>query len=130
MIKNTFRLMLISILIAVAAPAFSAPAVQMWKCEMDDDASEQEVKDGAAEWLKAARKMDGGEGLEAYVYFPIAVNDTGETDLWFVVTAPSFAAWGRFWDSYSGSPAAAVEDKNREFAVCPDSALWESIKVE
>ena len=128
--KNTFRLLLVSMLIAIAAPAFSAEAVQMWKCEMDDDASEQDVREGAAAWLAAANKVEGGENLEAYVFFPIAVNDTAETDLWFVVTAPSFQQWGTFWDSYGDSEAAEVETQNDEHIVCPDSALWESFKVE
>jgi hypothetical protein len=114
----------------LAAPAYSGDAVQMWKCEMDDDASEQDVKDGAAAWLNAAKQMPGGEGLEAYVLFPIAVNATGETDVMFVVIAPSFEQWGKFWDSYGGSKAAAIDKQNEEFVVCPDSAVWESFKLE
>ena len=130
MIKNTFRLMVISMLIAVAAPAFSDPAVQMFKCELDDDATEQQVKDGAAKWLEAAKTLNGGDELEAFVLFPVAVNATGGTDLMFVVIAPSFEAWGKFWDSYGGSEAAAIDVANREFVVCPDSVLWESHEVE
>jgi len=47
----------------------------------------------------------------------------------YVVTAPSFAEWGAFMDSYEGSAAAKVDNKFAEIADCPDSALWESIKA-
>jgi hypothetical protein len=64
------------------------------------------------------------------VYFPVAVNAIGEADVWFVVTAPSFEEWGKFWDNYGGSEAAALENQQNEKIVCPDSALWESIKIK
>jgi hypothetical protein len=100
----------------------------MWKCELDDDATEQNVKDRAAKWLEAAKKVNGGERLEAYVYFPVAVNDTGETDVMFTVITPSFEEWGKFWDAYEGSEAAKI-DREEDNIVCPDSAVWESFKV-
>ena len=124
------RLMLVASLMIVAAPAYSAEAVQMWKCEMDDDASEAQVKASAQDWLKAAKKVKGGARLKAYVYFPIAVNATGEIDVWFVVVAPSFEEWGKFWDAYADSPANAIDELNKDDVVCPDSALWESVKIK
>jgi hypothetical protein len=130
-VMNTIvRLMLVFMLMIVAAPAYSGEAIQMWKCEMDDDTSEEEVKAMAREWLTAAKKIKGGERLEAYVYFPVAVNAIGEADVWFVVVAPSFEEWGKFWDNYPNSQAAEMEERHNEKIVCPDSALWESIKVE
>jgi hypothetical protein len=122
--------MLALIMVVAAAPAFSGDAVQMWRCEMDDDATEAQVKAMAQEWLEAAKKLDGGEGLEAFVLFPVAVNATGEMDVMFVVVAPSFQDWGKFWDAYGGSPAAALERQHEEAVVCPDSVVWESFKVE
>jgi hypothetical protein len=127
--KTILGLVFTSMLMIAAAPAYSGVALQMWKCELDDDATEQDVKAMAAKWLKAAKKLNGGERLEAYVNFPVAVNDTGESDLIFTVTAPSFEEWGKFWDSYGGSEAAKIDDENNEQVVCPDSAVWESFKV-
>jgi len=128
--KTILGLVFTSMLMIVAAPAYSGVAMQMWKCELDDGVPEQDVIDMAADWLKAAKTVKGGEGLEAYVYFPIAVNDTGESDLIFTVVAPSFEEWGKFWDSYGGSEAAAIENKQNDKVVCPDSAVWESFKVQ
>lgn len=128
MMKTTVRLMLVLVALFVAAPGFAFDAVQMWKCEMDDDATEEQIEAHAAEWLKAAKKIEGGENLEAYVYFPIAVSATGEMDFMYVVVAPSFEEWGKFWDNYAGSEAAKAEDN--DLVVCPDSAIWESVKVK
>ena len=134
--KTTVRLMLFSMLMLVpmlligAAPAYAGEAMQIWRCEMDDETSEEEVKAMARDWLKAAKTMEGGERLKAYVNFPVAVNAIGEIDVLFVVVAPSFAEWGKFWDSYLGSPAEGVDKKNREKIVCPGSALWESVKIQ
>ena len=127
--KTVLRLMLVLMLMFVAAPAYAGEATQMWRCELDDNISEEEVIAGAREWLKAAKTMKGGERLEAYVYFPVAVNATGEMDVMFIVTAPTFEEWGRFWDNYAGSPADEV-DKRNEKVVCPNSVLWESIKIK
>ena len=123
-------LMLVPMLMIVAAPAYAAEATQMWRCAVDDDASEEDVTTMAREWLKAAKTMKGGERLQAYVYFPVVVNPKGEIDVIFVVVAPSFEEWGKFWDNYLGSPAAAVDNRNREKIVCPGSALWESVKIK
>jgi len=113
----------------VAAPAWSATAVAVYTCEQDEDASEADVNEAAADWLKAAKGMKGGENLEVYTMFPMAVT-MGESDFMFVVTAPSFAEWGTFMDGYAGSAAAESDKKYADVADCPDSALWESFKAE
>ncbi len=129
MIKTIVRLVLVSTLMVAAAPAFSGVATQMWRCEMEEDATEKEVLAQAAKWLKAARSMNGGENLQAAVHFPVAVNATDAIDVLFTVTAPSFEEWGRFWDSFAGSPAAEL-DKQNELTVCPNSVVWETFKLE
>jgi len=126
--KTMVRLMLVLVVLFVAAPGFAGEAVQMWRCEMDDDATEAQVEALASEWLKAAKKTEGGENLEAYVYFPVAVNATGEMDFMWIVVAPSFEEWGKFWDNYADSEAAEAE--NHDLVVCPDSVVWESVKVK
>jgi hypothetical protein len=124
------RWILAMVMMVAVAPVFASDAVQMWACEMDDDATEEQVQAMAAEWLEAAKKVKGGENFEAFVLFPIAVNATNEMDVMFVVTAPSFEEWGRFWDNYEGSKAAELETNHEEAVVCPDSVLWESFEVK
>ena len=122
--------MLALVMMIVASPVFAGEAMQMWRCEMDDDATEAQVLAGAAKWLEAAKKVDGGENFQSFVFFPVAVNATGEMDMMYVVTAPSFEEWGKFWDAYAGSEAAALEQDNNALVVCPDSVLWESVKIK
>jgi len=134
--NKAIRLMLVSamlfaVMMIAVAPAFAGgEAAQMWSCELEDETTEAQVIEGTQKWLAAAKKVKGGENFEATVLFPVAVNATGEIDVMLVVTAPTFKEWGEFWDGYEGSEAAKIETANEEFAVCPDSVLWESMKVK
>ena len=128
--KRTMGLMLVAVLLIAVAPAYAVRVSQVFHCEQDDDATEEEINAGAAKWLKAAKGQKGGKNLEAWIYYPVAVTNMGETDLLYVVVAPTFEEWGVFWDNYEGSPAAKIDVENREFVICPESALWESVPVE
>lgn len=123
-------IVLVSMFALFAAPAFAGTPVQLWHCELDDDATEEAVIDAVESWLAAARKVDGGEGMTARILFPVAVNAVGEFDMWIIISTPSFAEWGRFWDGYPDSDAGDVEEDNSELFICPGSALWESIIIE
>lgn len=114
-------------LCVVTGPAIAGKAVQMWNCGMEDDVSEAAIEAEAAKWLQGARQVDGGENIEATILFPVAVNAAGDTDFVFVVSMPSFAEWGKFWDAYPSSEAAANE---HEGTFCPDSVVWEAVKVK
>jgi len=114
-----------------ASSVFAAEATQMWKCEAEENITEAQMKAMAGEWVKAAKAMPGGAGMEVHLYFPVAVNDAGDFDLWLVIVTPSFEDWGKFWDNYEGSPAEAIDMRNAEDGVaCPDSAVFESVKIE
>jgi hypothetical protein len=126
--KMVVRLILVSVLMMVAAPAWSSSAVAVYTCEQNDSASEADVNKAAAEWLAAANGMKGGENIEVFVMFPIAAT-MGESDFLYIVTAPSLAEWGAFMDGYEGSEAAKVDGRFTEIADCPDSALWESVQA-
>jgi hypothetical protein len=104
--------------------------MQIWRGELDDDATEEQVLAGAEKWFAAATSLKGGKNLEYYVNFPVVVNSTGETDLTLVIFAPTFKEWGQFWDGYGDSPAADIEAEHEAYLVCPDSTLWESFKVK
>lgn len=126
--RKLFGLILISMLMMVAIPAWSSTAVAVYTCEQDDSASEADISAAATAWLKAANGMKGGENIQAFVMFPVAVT-MGESDFLFVVSAPSLAEWGAFMDGYEGSAVADEDKKFASLADCPDSALWESVKA-
>ena len=122
--------MLALVMMIVASPVFAGDAVQMWRCEMEDEADEEMVEAHAKAWLAAAKTLDGGANLEAFVFFPVAVNATGQMDFMFVVKAPNFSEWGQFWDSYIHSEAGDLDGESTKLFVCPDSVLWDSFVVE
>lgn len=126
--SKLIKLAIISMLTLIAFPAYSATTVQVYSCEMDEDATEAQVIAGAGKWLKAAKTMKGGENLTLHLEFPVAV-DMEDDDFVFVVTAPSFSEWGTFIDGYNNSPASKVDLELIDIADCPNSSLWESIEI-
>lgn len=64
----------------------------------------------ARTWLAAARSMKNGGQLQVSIRYPIIVG-ASENRFDFVVTAPSLAAWGAFYDTYDdGTPVASDPD--------------------
>ena len=129
MIKLAASFVLISMLMIMAGPAYSSTAAHVFRCEEGKDATEEKIEAAASEWLKAARSMKGGAKFDAYIYYPSAAN-LANGDLLFVVVAPSHADWGTFWDNYKDSPAEKADAANRADVVCPDSNLFEVVKVK
>ena len=71
------------VMIFAASPVYAGKAMQMWNCGLSDDVSEEAVEAHVSEWLKAARQVDGGENIEAFILFPVAVNAMGcEVTFW------------------------------------------------
>ena len=127
---NTIKqLIMVSILVIIAAPAYSDSFSTFLKCEQDDDASAKDLEAVASAWLKAAKKQKGGANLGVELHFPV-VAQMGEMDFSFVITAPSLEQWGTFMDGYEGSPASKMDKEWDELAACPDSALMRSVSVK
>ena len=112
-----------------ATPVLSDEAWQAFDCKLVDEATEDEVIAAAEKWLAAARTMQGGEKMELRILIPHAAR-SGETDFLFVLKAPSFAAWGTFWDNYEGSPAHKIDEESDAITGCPNSRLYESVAIE
>ena len=116
---------------AAAAAGDSYEAVQIWPCKMTTGTTEEQVESVAKDWLKAIRTMPGGAAAKVSLFFPTVVNNTGETDFYFVLSLPSFTDWGTMWDAYQDdSPAAKSDELNQGKVVCPDSMLWEAHPIE
>ena len=127
--KKVMLLMVISMLMVVAGPAWSDNVRQVLKCEQEEDTSDSKVEAIATEWLKAAKQIKGAENLELNLNFPVAAA-AGEVDFLMVVIAPSFAEWGAFMDNYPGSEAEKIDDKYEDNIDCGDASLWESAKIK
>jgi len=121
--------MFISILMMVAAPAWSDAALHIVTCQQDDELTDEKLEAFSAEWLKAAKTVKGGENLTLRLNFPVAAK-AGEVDVAVMLIAPSFAEWGAFMDNYAGSAAEDVDSKSQDGLDCADGTLWESFKVK
>jgi hypothetical protein len=127
-------LFILIVMLMVSVPVYSAgeyEVVQIWTCELEDGTTEEQVEAIAAQYLKAVRTMEGGADATMRVFFPAVVNNTGETDLYFVLNTASFTDWGKIWDAYQeGSALAAADEANAGKINCADSMLWEAHVIE
>jgi hypothetical protein len=127
-------LLVLVMLLVVSVPVYAAgeyEVVQLSSCEMEDGTTEVQVEEIAAQYLKAIRTMEGGADANMRVFFPAVVNNTGTTDFYFALNAPSFTDWGKLQDgSNEGSALAGAEDANAGRVTCTDSVLWEAHVIE
>ena len=123
-------------IVAAAIAAFSLAAVQalagspvqVWKCQINDEMGEEELVKYSGQWADAASKVPGGESMSNQVYFPVAVGADGNgTDLLFISSWPNFEDYGKFWDAYPDSDAAAMEGGAMS---CHGSQLWEDMSIK
>lgn len=121
--------------LAAAVFAFGATSAladgvsEAMQCELVGETTDEEVIAAAGKWLAAARTMPGGEEMGLSIHFPVAGGKEG-TDFALILSAPSFEAWGRFWDGYANSAAEAVDDSANELTQCHSGGLYGSVKIE
>lgn len=127
--KTILPSMIVAILAMGATPAFSDEAWQAFECELLGEHTEDDVIDVAEEWLAAARTLPGGKEMGLRILIPHAAASR-EIDFLFVLSAPSFEAWGKFWDNYAGSKAHEIDEKSNAITNCPSSRLYESVRIE
>ena len=125
----------ITLWFASAVTAFAAPVAanefdHVWDCELKPGKTLDEARAVAHTWLAAARSMEHGQRLQAFIRYPIIVTES-ENRFDFVVRAPSLAVWGAFYDKYDdGTPVAEADLKFADVASCSGSTMWESISVQ
>ncbi len=126
--------LLLALPLIIAAPAYSdsLEAIQIFRCEFNDETtSEDDVVELAAVWLKAAKQTAGGKNMSLAVRFPVADGEASDSDFTWVISTPTFAEWGEFTDAYDDSPVSKVDDKLfNDLADCGDSSMWEGITME
>jgi hypothetical protein len=126
------RSLLASLLLIIAAPAFSdtkMSAIQIFVCEFNGDATADQLLDVTADWIKAARDTKGGKDIDVGIRFPIAEGADAGGDFRFVIVFPSFSAWGAFTDAYEDSKVKGVDQKLNEIADCGQSTMWEGLST-
>lgn len=92
-----YLLATLSALCLISPLANAGSPTHMWKCQLNDDLSEEQVLKHAADWKKAAATLPGGDAITQQIHFPVAVGADGlGTDLIYTVKWPSFAATALF----------------------------------
>ena len=126
--KILIRVMAITMLMVFASPAYSE-AIQIFNCTYEGEATEDDVSDMAAKWLKAAKTLKGGENIQIAIRHPVSAS-VDEVDFKFVIMTPTFSDWGAFTDAYELSVLEEVDDELFKIANCGESSLWEGGFVE
>jgi len=121
--KTLVRLIIISLFMVIASPVY-AEAIQIFNCEYEGDATEDDVNAMAGKWLAAAKTLKGGKNLRIYIRYPVAAS-VDDIDFKFVLTTPDFAQWGAFTDAYELSKLEEIDDELEKIATCDDASLWE-----
>ncbi len=126
--KNIFASLLGGACLLFAGIASADGMTQVWECELEDDATVEQLESVSRKWADAARKIDGSSELEVYLEFPMAGEELAE--FMFVMALPSATAWGQFVDGYEGSDAEAVDEEWSEIASCDESGLFLSVSMQ
>ena len=121
--KTLTRLAIISLFMLIASPVY-AEAIQIFNCQYEGDATEDDINAMAGKWLAAAKTLKGGKNLRIYIRYPVAAS-VDDIDFKFVLTTPDFAEWGAFTDAYEMSILEEIDDELEKIAVCEDASLWE-----
>ncbi len=127
--KNKLSMLVASVLlIAYISPARADSVVQLWTCELNEGKTQVELMEVSVAWMNAVQSMDGAEGFEGYLEFPIASDNLDVFT--FVLIADNAKNWGAFEDAYEGSAAAEADEVWGDIADCSTSTLWNSVKIE
>ena len=130
---KTMKTILSSMVVATfalgATPAFSDSVFEAMQCKLVGDKTEDDVIAAAGKWLAAARTMKGGKDLRLSIHFPVAGGHP-DTDFIFVLRAPSFETWGRFWDGYPDSPADKLDGKATGITECASGRLYGGVEIK
>lgn len=126
--KTFLTLMIVSIFMFIASPVH-AEAIQIFNCQYEGEATEDDVFDMAGKWLAAAKTLKGGENLQIVVRFPVAAS-VDDIDFKFVIVTPTFAEWGEFTDAYDASKLQEIDDELYKIAECNDASIWEGEAIK
>lgn len=121
--KTLIRLAIISLFMLMASPVH-ADAIQIFNCEYEGDATEDDVFAMSSKWLAAAKTIEGGENIQVAIRFPVAAS-VDDIAFKFVIITPNFADWGKFTDNYSASKLQEIDDELEKVASCNDASMWE-----
>jgi len=127
--KTILQSMVVATFALGATPALSDQVFESMQCKILGEKTEDDVIAAAGKWLAAARTVKGGEDIKLSIHFPVA-GGSPDSDFVFVLRAPSFETWGRFWDNYPGSPADELDGKATGTTECASGRLFGGMEIK
>lgn len=128
--KRIVSTVAVSAMILFASPAFANPVIQIWACEVINGHSSAEAIEVSSAWLEAAKTIEGGEGLNVLLRFPLAA-EVNDDSFSFVLVAPDAKTWGTWVDSSPGNAAlAAANEAWNVVGFCSGSSMWSAVNLE
>ena len=124
------------LLFACASQAYADPIVQVWLCNLNEGKTRADVIELSTEWLKAAKSMGGGKGIDAHLEFPLVSDNS--CDFKFVMTANTTNTWSLITEAtnnrgnadYARTAMGKVDEAWYGLAVCSSSSLWNSVDIK
>lgn len=126
--KTTIKF-LIAALFAGSFSLANASVVEIWKCQLKDGKTADDLRAVSSAWLTAMKSLEGGAEVEAYHNFPV-VSHSGENGFNFISITPDLAIWGKLAEAYPGSAVQKADAAWGEVADCKGNSLWTSEKVK
>jgi hypothetical protein len=129
--ETTMRKIFASIATAtllLLSTSVSADIAQVWQCQIEGDATNDEFMALSKSWLDAAKEINDSASVRVYV--PVAA--AAETGSYiFALYLPDFKSWGEFNDAYPDSPLAKVDERwTNELGPCDVPGLWSTLDFE
>jgi len=120
------------LVISFAATAYADSVLQIWSCKLNDEKTEDDLMKASSAWLKAAKGMDGGADINAFVSYAMFSNtpNTEDGSFSFVLETPDLKSWAALFNDYPDNPVGKADEVWSEVATCSDSSLVASVQIE
>ncbi len=120
------------LMISFATTAYSDSVLEIWSCKLNDEKTDDDLMKASSAWLKAAKGMDGGADIEAFVNYAFFSNTANSEpgSFGFVLRTPDLKSWAALYNDCPDSPLGEADQAWGEVATCSDRSLLGSVNVE
>jgi hypothetical protein len=120
------------LIVTLFAGAFSlanADVVEVWRCQLNDGKTTDDLNAASSAWLAAVKSMDGGTEVQGFHNFRVVAN-AADDEFMFISITPDLAVWGKLAAAYQGSAAQKADEAWAEVATCKGNSLWASEEIK
>ena len=112
--------LLASLALGLASLSFAAEYVNVYTCEMKDDAEMDDVQAANSKWLEWVR-----ENVDESISSSVGTSVVGNQEIFiFVDTYPSLTVWAAAAEALDSDAADALDELFDETNECSENRLW------